>query len=129
MTIEIRGSGGDATLETHIRNRLTPLLERWRVTAAGAQVGFVDENGPKGGLDIRCSLTVHLPIRQSVHAEHMGETARLAFDAAFVVLERQLERRVERSRQSRRRPKKYFVAKRLLAAKPGGAASADAGAT
>jgi hypothetical protein len=44
----------------------------------------------------------------------MGQTHRRAFDEAFTVLERQLERDVERERQSRRRPKKYYVAKRLL---------------
>ncbi len=74
MTIEIRGSGGDATLETHIRNRLTPLLERWRMTAAGAQVGFVDENGPKGGVALRCALTLRLPRRPPLHVDHLAET-------------------------------------------------------
>lgn len=127
MAIEIRGAGGDTALETHVEKRMTPVLERGPARPMGALVAFVDENGPKGGVDIRCSLTVQLPGRRSVHVEHMGETARLAFDAAFAVLERQLERDADRSRESRRRPKKYFVAKRLLAAKPG-SGSADAGA-
>jgi len=36
------------------------------------------------------------------------------FDASFKSLERQLERYRERDRDSRRHPKKYYVAKRLL---------------
>jgi hypothetical protein len=46
--------------------------------------------------------------------EHTAQTGRLAFDGAFAVLERQLERYRERDRDERRHPKKYFVAKRLL---------------
>jgi ribosome-associated translation inhibitor RaiA len=127
MAIEIRGSAGDMVLEAHVQERMAPVVERLRATPSGALVSFFDENGPKGGVDIRCSVTVHLPARRSVHVEHMGETARLAFDAAFEVLERQLERDVERGRESRRRPKKYFVAKRLLGTKPATGPSADTG--
>lgn len=81
-----------------------------------AQATFFDENGPKGGPAIRCALTVRLPYRPTVRVENVAETARLAFDGALAVLERQLERYRERDRDNRRRPKKYFVAKRLLMA-------------
>jgi ribosome-associated translation inhibitor RaiA len=47
--------------------------------------------------------------------ERTAETPRLAFDAAFAVLERQLEQYRERDRDSKRHPKKYFAARRLLA--------------
>jgi len=80
----------------------------------GVQALFHDENGPKGGIDIRCALTVRLPYRPSVRAEHLGENERQAFDEAFAVLDRQLARYAERFRDSRRRPKKYYAAKRLL---------------
>jgi ribosome-associated translation inhibitor RaiA len=43
----------------------------------------------------------------------MAETPRLAFDGALKAFERRLERYRERDRDSRRRPKKYWVAKRL----------------
>jgi hypothetical protein len=48
----------------------------------------------------------------------VAESRRLAFDGAFAALERQLERYRERARDSQRHPKKYFVAKRLLAGGP-----------
>ncbi len=114
MVIDIRGIAGNRLLKAHVRKQMTGALARLRVAPLGARVLFVDENGPKGGIDIRCALTVRLPFQPSVRVEHMGQTPRRAFDEAFTVLERQLERDVERARQSRRRPKKYYVAKRLL---------------
>jgi hypothetical protein len=50
--------------------------------------------------------------------EHLAETPRLAFDAGFSALERLLERYRERQRDSGRRPKKYFAAKRLTEGVP-----------
>jgi ribosome-associated translation inhibitor RaiA len=129
MRIDIRGTGGNRAFSARVEKRMAATLARLRVKPVGAQVLFFDDNGPKGGVDIRCAVTVRLPYRRSVRVEHMGTTLRLAFDAAFVILERQLERYVERDRESRRHPKKYFVAKRMLAATPKAAARADAEAT
>jgi hypothetical protein len=114
MVIDIRGIAGNPALQAHIRKQMTGALERLNVTPLGARVLFVDENGPKGGIDIRCALAVRLPFQPTVRVEHMGSTPRRAFDEAFAVFERQLERDVDRARQSRRRPKKYYVAKRLM---------------
>ena len=125
MIVDIRGIPGNARLQAHIRRRLTSALARLPVAGVTAQAFLFDENGPKGGTDIRCTLTVRLPYRPSLRAERLAETHRRAFDEALEILERQLERYVERSRESRRRPKNYYVAKRLLgsgregAAKPG----------
>jgi sigma 54 modulation/S30EA-like ribosomal protein len=49
-----------------------------------------------------------------LRVERSAETPRLAFDAAFAVLERQLERYRERDRDNKRHPKKYFAARRGL---------------
>jgi ribosome-associated translation inhibitor RaiA len=64
---------------------------------------------------MRCALTVRLPFRPSIRVERTAETPRLAFDAAFAILERQLEQYRERDRDSKRHPKKYFAARRLQA--------------
>jgi hypothetical protein len=55
-----------------------------------------------------------VPLRRAVHAEHRAEAARTAFDGALTALVRELGRHVDRERDGRRRPKKYYVAKRLL---------------
>src|SRR5262245_18918639 len=127
MKIDIRGDAGDRLLPAHVTKRMAAALSRLHVKPVGAQVLFTDVNGPKGGDDERCSLTVRLPYRRPVHVEHMGETRRFAFDEAFGTLRQLLERYVERARESRRHPKKYFVASRLVARAPGAAPAADAG--
>jgi ribosome-associated translation inhibitor RaiA len=89
-------------------------LAKLAVAPVKGQASFFDENGPKGGRAMRCALTVRLPFRPSVRVERTAETPRLAFDAAFAVLERQLERYRERDRDNKRHPKKYFAARRVL---------------
>jgi ribosome-associated translation inhibitor RaiA len=88
-------------------------LAKLAVAPVKGQAAFFDDNGPKGGLAMRCALTVRLPFRPSIRVERTAETPRLAFDAAFAVLERQLEQYRERDRDSKRHPKKYFAARRL----------------
>lgn len=90
-------------------------LANLAVAPVKGQAAFFDDNGPKGGRAMRCALTVRLPFRPSIRVERSAVTPRLAFDAAFAVLERQLERYRERDRDSKRHPKKYFAARRVLA--------------
>jgi hypothetical protein len=91
------------------------------MTRAPTFVTFFDENGPKGGPAIRCALTVRVPYRPHVRAEDTAATSRVAFDGGLAKLGRELERYRDRDRESKRRPKKYFAAKRLLSAPPEGA--------
>jgi ribosome-associated translation inhibitor RaiA len=114
MEIEIHGIPGDTALQAHVRSQLTRAIERLPAPPTTVEVGFIDENGPKGGVDIRCALTLHVPRRRTLHVDHLAETPRLAFDGGLERLERQLKRERERARVQRRRPKKYYTAKRLL---------------
>jgi ribosome-associated translation inhibitor RaiA len=113
VAIGIRGLGHDRGLTTRVRGRVGRVLGRLSVRPVTAQVAFVDNNGPRGG-GIRCAVTLRLPYRPPLHLEHVAGTPRLAFDGVWEALGRQLERYRERQRQSRRRPKKYDVATRLL---------------
>ena len=105
-----------------LRGRATRLmseaLAKLAVAPVTGQASFFDDNGPKGGRAMRCALTVRLPFRPSIRVDRSAVTPRLAFDAAFAVLERQLERYRERDRDSKRHPKKYFAARRMLATAP-----------
>jgi ribosome-associated translation inhibitor RaiA len=112
-SVEITGVETSPQTLGLVRRRLTAELNRLSVTPARGQVTFFDDNGPKGGPGVRCAVTVRLPYRPSLRVEHVATTARLAFDGAFGALERQLERYRERQREIRRRPKKYYAAKRL----------------
>ena len=100
----------DDPLRAHIQDKITATTGRGRLRPTSARVAFTDENGPKGGPTIRCAVTVEVPHRPTVHANGLGETPRVAFDAGLAALEHELERERGRRRDVARRPKKYYVA-------------------
>ena len=110
MTLVMEGIALGDPLRPLIRRRMTALTGRGRLRPTAARVAFSDENGPKGGIAIRCALTVDLPRRPATHAGGLGTTPRLALDAACAALEHELSRERRRRRDVARRPKKYFVA-------------------
>jgi ribosome-associated translation inhibitor RaiA len=97
-----------------VQRRLDAVLHGLSMKPVVGTAVFVDDNGPRGG-GMRCALTLRLPHRPALRAEHTANTPRLAFDGACALLERQFEAYRERQRDRRRRPKKYYVAKWLLA--------------
>jgi ribosome-associated translation inhibitor RaiA len=90
------------------------MLAKLTVRPLRSEAVFVDDNGPKGGRALRCALTVRVPHRPNIRVERSDATPRLAFDAAFAILERQLEQYRERDRENKRHPKKYFAAARAV---------------
>jgi ribosome-associated translation inhibitor RaiA len=116
VSIEIRGVADDPETRAHVTERVTARLARLGIREASARVSFVDENGPKGGVSIACTIMMRRPRQPVLRIEHTAETPRLAFDGAFPRFERRLERDLERQLDSRRHPKKYFLANQLLAA-------------
>jgi hypothetical protein len=96
-----------------VQRRLDVLLRSLSVKPVAGTAVFVDDNGPRGG-GVRCALALRLPYRPALRSESVATTPRLAFDTAFGVLQRRLEAYRERQRDRGRRPKKYYVAKRLL---------------
>lgn len=114
MAIDIQGVEKDRALRARAVKMIGNVLETIGLTPVKAKITFFDDNGPKGGLGMRCALNVGLPYRPAIRVEQVAETSRLAFDGAFAALERQLERYRGRDRDIKRRPKKYYVAKQLL---------------
>jgi len=119
MAIEIRGVPADRALRARIMAQLTAALAHLTTKPTTAQATLFDENGPKGGPAMRCALTVRLPYRPHVRVEDTAETLRIAFDGAFAKLERELERYRDRDRESKRHPKKYYTARRLMTPEAG----------
>jgi ribosome-associated translation inhibitor RaiA len=111
---QISGTERDQALRGRVAKLMKAAVARITVRPVRSQAAFFDDNGPKGGRAMRCALTVRLPFRPSIRVERSALTPRLAFDAAFAVLERQLERYYERDRENKRHPKKYFAASRAL---------------
>ncbi len=114
MTIDTQGLPAKSALRERVTRQLTGALGALDVTPVTAKVTFFDDNGPKGGVAIRCALTVRLPHRPVLRVEHVADTPRRAFDASFAALERQLAKYRELGTERTRRPKKYYAAKRLL---------------
>ena len=114
MTLEIDGLPGNPRFRSLIAKKLDLAFERHGVQPIATRVVFDDENGPKGGVGIRCGITVEIPRRPRLHVDHLADAQRVAFEGAIEALERQVMRDRGRLREQRRRPKKYFVAKRLL---------------
>lgn len=98
--------------------RLGAALAALPARVSSARVVFSDQNAAKGGLDIRCGITVSVRGRGRVHVQDQAATPRRALDGALAKLERRLVRVEQLSRDSRRRPKKYFAAARLLGKSP-----------
>jgi hypothetical protein len=114
MKLEIRGTGGNRTLRAHVVEALNHTVERLGLAPVGAQIGFDDENGPKGGAAVRCLIEIRLPRRPPVDVRHVAESAQLAFDGALARIDRRLGRDRARRRARSRHPKKYYAAKRAL---------------
>ena len=69
MSIEIRGLGIHPRLRTHITRRMSGALSRRHIRPVGARVTFTDEDGPRGGVGVRCALTVRVPGRPTLRVE------------------------------------------------------------
>ena len=114
LKVEYLGGAESRATRTRVAERLRAIVGSLPVNPTSARATFTDENGPKGGNAIRCALEVRLPRRAAIHVEEVAGTPRLAFDGALAKLERQLARAFDTRRELRRRPKKYFAARRAL---------------
>ena len=113
LQVRIEGNSGRQVPRRHVTRRMEHVLSRVPLAPAIAHVTFSDVNGPQGGADVRCAVLVKLPHHVAIRCERVASAARLAFDETCDRIVRQLERSRERWLDSRRRPKKYYLAKRL----------------
>lgn len=97
-----------------VRARVAETLGRVVPQPTGGKIIFADENGPKGGMGIRCTIVHDMPKRRDFTEIGQGNILEVAFDDAFAALETSISRDRGRRRESMRRPKKYYLAKRLL---------------
>ena len=113
-SIVIEGTRNRA-LTAHVRAKLAEALGLVDPAPINARVIFADENGPKGGPAMRCTVVADMPRRREVSVTELGPTEELAFEAAYDALETSITRDRKRRRTLVRHPKKYYLAKRLLA--------------
>lgn len=111
MRVEMTGIP-KGQLSTQLKAQVAARLGMLPLRATTAALRFVDDNGPKGGRAMRCSLTLKTPGRPPIHAGAVATTRRFAVDAVLAKLERRLARVWDADRDNRRHPRKYFVASR-----------------
>ena len=114
VRLEIAGLPIDPSLRARIAQRIRRALVGVQTSPIHAHVTFVDVNGPKGGLDVRCAIDVQIPRTAPLHAEAVAKRDFTAFDRSAAVMTREIAQRLLRRQESGRRPKKYYAAKRLL---------------
>ncbi len=114
-TIEVIGISPTASARLGVRRRLRHALAPVAGAARTCRVAFSDENGPKGGVAVRCALDVRITRRAPIHVDGRGSATPLALKVALDRLERRIGHVVGSLRDLGRRPKKYFVAARAMA--------------
>ena len=100
MKLDIRGKHVevDAALNDQVETRLRFALGRFAERIHDVVVRLTDVNGPRGGVDKRCQVTVTLKrSRRQVVVADLAPDIRVAVDRASDRLGRTVAREVERS--------------------------------
>ena len=102
MKVLLRGIHMSLTdnLKAYVDTHLVSHIERFADDEASeVDIALVDINGPKGGVDKECRVTVRMPGLESIHVTETAETLFQAIDIARDRLENAVKRAVERRRQ------------------------------
>jgi ribosomal subunit interface protein len=103
MKVLLRGVHLDLTdaLKAYVDEHLVSHIERFADDeAAEIDISLVDTNGPKGGVDKECRVTVRLPGLSSVHVTETSDSLFPAIDASRDRLEKTLKRTLEKRREA-----------------------------
>lgn len=114
VTLDVSGLPIAPSVRSRVDRRIRRALVGVQSTPINVHVSFADVNGPKGGADIRCAIDVRIPRTAPIHAEAFAGRDFTAFDRSVAVITRRIAQRLRRRQEGQRRPKKYYVAKRLL---------------
>jgi putative sigma-54 modulation protein len=87
-------------LKAYVQEHLVDHIERLcdDHEASEIDISLVDINGPKGGVDKECRVTVWMPGLAAVHVTETSETLHQAIDASRDRLENALKRSLEKRR-------------------------------
>ncbi len=105
MRVIVRGQHvqlNDSMRDT-IDRRLAFALSRFAERIRSTEVQLADINGPRGGVDKRCTITVRIPGAGPVVIEDEDASFHAAVARAFDRLERAVARVLDRRRNTRKR--------------------------
>ena len=101
MKVLMRGIqlGLTDSLRDYARQHLVdPIAKYIDSEATEVDIALVDINGPKGGVDQECRVTVHMPGFSAIHVSETAETMFQAIDSVRDRLEEAIKRMVEKRR-------------------------------
>lgn len=98
ITIQSQGFVMTAALRSYVEQRLNAALGWTGGRLRKLGVFLSDINGPRGGIDKRCKIQVHLTSGKAVVIEDTEADLYVAIDRAAERADRAVVRRVERSR-------------------------------
>lgn len=104
MKVNLRGVHLDLSeaLKTHVQKHLVEPIEHFYDSeAAEIEIHLRDSNGPKGGQDMECSVTVRVPHRQSIHVTEVSDDIYKSIDLARDRVERAAKRMIEKTQDRR----------------------------
>lgn len=112
MHVEIRRQGLELS-EWHklfLTEKMRGALKHFRNRVHRVVTFMSDVNGPKGGVNKRCRVLVHLKSQGVVVVQHTGESILAAIGGAFDRLGQAIHRRVLRKRtEHRQRSRRWQV--------------------
>ena len=127
MVVRITGLRGRDRLRDEVPKQVRRVLDRRGLSPRAVRVAFFDDDGPRGGVAIRCALTITPERGPSIRVEETARTYTAAFRGALVVLTRRAKRRVQRRRRRTRYPRWGSRARRRRLAPRSGADEAGIG--
>ncbi len=104
MKVNVRGVHLTLTdaLKRHVEEHLVGPIERiYDSEAAEIEIHLRDVNGPKGGNDKECSVTVRVPHGASIHVTEVSDDIYKSIDLARDRVANSTKRLVERSQDKR----------------------------
>ncbi len=102
MQIETRGNIDlSPALEQYVQRRFQVALRRFGRRLPLVVVRLTDENGPKGGVDKRCQVTLPMPPSTPILVEEHHADMYTAIDYAAERVSRAVTREIERRRVKR----------------------------
>lgn len=113
MLVRVSGLRGRDRLRSDVVTQIRRLLERRGASPRAVRIAFFDDDGPRGGVAIRCALTLTPSRGPSIRVEHTARTYSAAFKGALTVLTRRVKRRAQRQRHRTRYPRPRSAAVRL----------------
>ena len=106
MRIDIRSASVDLphSDRERVRTRVRLALDRHSQRIERVRVHFADENGPRGGVDHRCTMTLNVRGLGRIVVTKLGEDSDQALQRAAESTSRALTRRLSRALGYRRQP-------------------------